>query len=29
LFANIDKQIELSLVDVKRFDKGLVQLIYT
>jgi dihydrofolate reductase len=28
LFDNIDKQIDLSLVDLKRFDKGLVQVIY-
>ena len=28
LFDNIQKQIDLSLIDVKRFDKGLVQLIY-
>jgi dihydrofolate reductase len=28
LFDNIEKQIDLSLIDVKRFDKGLVQLIY-
>lgn len=28
LFDNIDRQIELSLTDVKRFDKGLVLLVY-
>jgi dihydrofolate reductase len=28
LFDNIEKQIDLSLIGVKRFDKGLVQLIY-
>ena len=28
LFDNIQKQIDLSLIDAKRFDKGLVQLIY-
>ncbi len=28
LFDNIEKQIDLSLIDIKRFDKGLVQLIY-
>lgn len=28
LFENIDRQIELTLIETKRFDKGLVQLIY-
>jgi dihydrofolate reductase len=28
LFNNIDKQIDLSLADVKRLDKGLVLLVY-
>jgi dihydrofolate reductase len=28
LFDNIQKQIDLSLIEVKRFDKGLVQLMY-
>jgi dihydrofolate reductase len=28
LFDNIQKQIDLSLIDVKWFDKGLIQLIY-